>query len=97
MAGSKPITVQLGVPDTRVGSILGRGGKTLTEIQAVSHTKIRISQRGEFIPGTQNRVVTITGSTTQDVEHAQNLVNQRLAGSFPRPGSSSEMRPLKDR
>lgn len=91
LASSKPVTVQLGVPDTRIGSILGRGGKTLTELQALSQTKIRISQRGVFVPGTQNRIVTITGNTTQDVEHAQHLVNQRLDAS-----SSSESPQLKD-
>lgn len=91
-AGSRPAaTLQLGVPDARIGSILGRGGKTLTELQTVTRTKIRISQRGEFIPGTQNRVVTITGNTVQDVEHAQHLVNQRLDTSFSRSGSSSDL------
>lgn len=96
LAGSQPVTAQLGVPDARIGSILGRGGKTLTEIQALSHTKIRISQRGEFIPDTQNRVVTITGNTAQDVDHARHLVNQRLSAGFSRSNSSSELRQLKD-
>mmetsp|Transcript_27614 Transcript_27614/g.58368 ORF Transcript_27614/g.58368 Transcript_27614/m.58368 type:complete len:532 (+) Transcript_27614:507-2102(+) len=96
LAGSKPVSVQLGVPDTRIGSILGRGGKTLTELQNLSHTKIRISQRGEFIPGTQNRIVSITGNTTQDVENAQNLVNQCLTSSFSRSSSSPELPQLKD-
>lgn len=81
LAGPQPVTAQLGVPDTRIGSILGRGGKTLTEIQTRSHTKIRISQRGEFYSGTQNRIVYITGNTTQDVDHARQLVHERLASS----------------
>ena len=100
MASPTPIGVQLGVPDARIGSILGRGGKTLTELEALSRTKIRLSQRGEYIPGTQNRVVTITGNTLHDVEHAQNLVNQRLGASFSRSSSrsslSSSFRQLKD-
>lgn len=79
LSGSMPITVKIGVPSSKIGSILGRGGKTLTELQALSHTKIRISQQGEFIPGTQNRTVTITGNTEQSVEHAKYLVRQCLA------------------
>ena len=78
-SGLMPITVKIGVPSSKIGSILGRGGKTLTELQALSHTKIRISQQGEFIPGTQNRTVTITGNTEQSVEHAKYLVRQCLA------------------
>lgn len=84
-----PVSVQLGVPDNRIGSILGRGGKTLTELQGLSQTKIRISQRGKFIQGTQNRIVTITGDTTQDVEHARHLINQRLAASASRSSTPS--------
>ena len=80
MTPQQLVTVQLGVADTRIGSILGHGGKKLTEIQALSRTKIRISQRGDFIPNTQNRIVTITGSTAKDVEHAQQLIIKRLAG-----------------
>lgn len=80
MTPQQLVTVQLGVADTRIGSILGHGGKKLTEIQSLSRTKIRISQRGDFIPNTQNRIVTITGSTAQDVEHAQQLIIKRLAG-----------------
>lgn len=89
LASAGPVSVQIGVPDNRIGSILGRGGKTLTELQGLSQTKIRISQRGEFIQGTQNRIVTITGDTKQVVEHAKQLVNQRLAASVLRSSSSS--------
>lgn len=87
VGSQQQVVIQAGVPDNRIGAILGRGGKTLTEIQALSHTKIRISQRGEFFRGTQNRVVTITGDTVQDVEHAQHLLNQRLAGAHTRSTS----------
>mmetsp|Transcript_14087 Transcript_14087/g.30099 ORF Transcript_14087/g.30099 Transcript_14087/m.30099 type:complete len:581 (+) Transcript_14087:381-2123(+) len=89
VSSAGPVNVQLGVPDNRIGSILGRGGKTLTELQGLSQTKIRISQRGKFIQGTQNRIVTITGDTTQDVEHARHLINQRLAASASRSSTPS--------
>mmetsp|Transcript_19665 Transcript_19665/g.42154 ORF Transcript_19665/g.42154 Transcript_19665/m.42154 type:complete len:595 (+) Transcript_19665:456-2240(+) len=92
-----PVTKKFGVPDNRIGSILGRGGKTLTEIQGLSQTKIRISQRGDFIPGTQNhRVVFITGDTAENVRHAEQLVNKRLAGGSSSSSSPSELQQLKD-
>ena len=83
-AASTPITVKLGVPASKIGSIIGRGGKTLTELQALSHAKIRISQQGEYIPGTQNRIVTITGNSVQNVEHAKLLVRQCMESSGSR-------------
>jgi hypothetical protein len=71
-------TAQVLVPDTLIGSILGRGGRTLNELQMHSNTRIRISQRGEYVPGTRNRVVTIRGPTAHSVSLAQYLMSQRM-------------------
>ena len=71
-------TVQVAIPDSLIGSILGRGGGTLNELQMQSNTRIRISQRGEFVPGTKNRIVTIRGPTAQSVTVAQMLMSQRM-------------------
>lgn len=71
-------TVQVAIPDSLIGSILGRGGRTLNELQMQSNTRIRISQRGEYVPGTRNRIVTIRGPTAQSVTIAQMLMSQRM-------------------
>eukprot|EP00542_Grammatophora_oceanica_P014076 CAMPEP_0194035200 /NCGR_PEP_ID=MMETSP0009_2-20130614/7658_1 /TAXON_ID=210454 /ORGANISM="Grammatophora oceanica, Strain CCMP 410" /LENGTH=731 /DNA_ID=CAMNT_0038676467 /DNA_START=380 /DNA_END=2575 /DNA_ORIENTATION=+ len=69
---------QVAIPDSLIGSILGRGGRTLNELQLLSNTRIRISQRGEFVPGTKNRVVTVRGQTLQSVTAAQYMMSQRM-------------------
>ena len=71
-------TAQVVVPDTMIGSILGRGGRTLNELQMQSNTRIRISQRGEYVPGTRNRIVTIRGSSAHNVSLAQYLMSQHM-------------------
>jgi hypothetical protein len=71
-------SAQVLVPDTMIGSILGRGGRTLNELQMHSNTRIRISQRGEYMPGTRNRIVTIRGPTAHSVSLAQYLMSQRM-------------------
>lgn len=71
-------SAQVLVPDNMIGSILGRGGKTLNELQAQSGTRIRISQRGEYLPGTRDRIVTVRGPTAQSVSLAQYLMSQRM-------------------
>jgi RNA-binding protein Nova len=76
--GPNQFQAQLLVPDTMIGSVLGRGGRTLTELQMISGTRIRISQRGEYLPGTRNRIVTIRGSTAQGVWQAQLMMSQRI-------------------
>jgi RNA-binding protein Nova len=87
------VTFVFGIPDTKISSIIGHGGKTLSELQALSHTKIQI--QCEYIPRTQNRIMTITG-IERDIEHAKHLVRQCLTGAFSRSNSLSELRHLKD-
>lgn len=69
---------QILIPDSMIGSVLGRGGQTLTELQMMSGTRIRISQRGEYMPGTRSRIVTIRGPTAQTVWQAQLMISQQI-------------------
>ncbi len=75
---TKDTVLEVEVPETLVGAILGKGGKTLVEFQNYSGAKIQISKKGEYIPGTRNRKVTITGSPTA-AQTAHFLVAQRVA------------------
>jgi len=68
-------------PDSMIGSILGRGGKVLNRIQSSTQTRIRLSQRGVFVPGTTNRIITITGTTSESVEHAMAEIKERLTSA----------------
>ncbi|CAM6090463.1 unnamed protein product [Calypogeia fissa] len=78
-----PVTTSLtlAVPDDRIGAIVGRGGKTITEIQQASGVKIKISDRGDFVAGTKNRKVTIAG-TAEGVRIAQHLLTQKVQESI---------------
>jgi len=78
MTGPNCFNAQVLVPDSMIGSILGRGGRALTELQMLSGTRIRISQRGEYMPGTRSRVVTIRGPTAHTVWQAQYMMSQRM-------------------
>jgi predicted RNA-binding protein YlqC (UPF0109 family) len=71
-------TAQVLVPDSMIGSILGRGGRTLNELQMMSGTRIRISQRGEYMPGTRSRIVAIRGPTAEAVWDVQHMISQRM-------------------
>ena len=73
--GSAKIEVEIG--DNIVGAILGHGGKSLVEIQRLSGANIQISKKGIFVPGTRNRIVTITG-TSNAVSTAQYLIEQQI-------------------
>eukprot|EP01018_Ginkgo_biloba_P020356 Gb_41492 [translate_table: standard] len=76
-------SLTMAVPDERVGAIVGRGGRTIIEIQQVSGARIKISDRGDFISGTNDRQVTISG-TAECVQLAQHMVTQKLASEYER-------------
>lgn len=54
-------TITVGIPNGMVGAILGMGGSTINELQSMSGARINVSQRDEYMPGTDNRILTITG------------------------------------
>lgn len=75
-AGSKKVEIEVG--EHIVGAILGPGGKNLVEIQHMSGTVIQISKKGNYAPGTRNRLVTISGHSS-GVARAQFLIEQRIS------------------
>lgn len=72
--------VTIAVPDEYVGIIVGRGGKTISDIQQISGVRIKVSDRGDFVEGTTDRKVTITGSA-DCVYIAQQLLTQKIQQS----------------
>lgn len=70
-------TLELTVPDELIGAVLGKQGKTITEFMQYSGAKIQVSQKGEYVPGTNNRKVVITGDFNC-AQTAHFLITQRL-------------------
>eukprot|EP00296_Roombia_truncata_P007834 JP446288.1.p1 GENE.JP446288.1~~JP446288.1.p1 ORF type:complete len:334 (-),score=128.52 JP446288.1:96-1097(-) len=75
--GGPQTTVEIEVPDNMIGAIVGSGGKTIRELQQYSGARITISQRGDLVPGTSNRKVTVVGSA-QATQTAHFLIVQKM-------------------
>lgn len=75
--GEPQTKMEIEIGDNIVGAILGHGGKSLVEIQRISGANIQISKKGIFVPGTRNRIVTMTGSANA-VSTAQYLIEQQI-------------------
>jgi len=78
-------TVTMSVPDEHVGALIGKGGKVLLSIQDAHGVKVKLSERGDFIPGTQHRKVTITGPPQGAMAAQQvvaQIVRQQLDGAL---------------
>lgn len=71
----QPLSFQ--VPENVIGLILGPHGRSIVDLQATSGTVIQASQKGVYAPGTQNRLVTITGPPV-NVQWVANLIEQRV-------------------
>ncbi len=79
-------SVQIYLHDSQIGSVVGRGGCHINEIQRTTSTRIKVSQRNVFLPGTQNRILTITGPT-QGIQAAQVLIMERASPIVDARGS----------
>ncbi|XP_047322349.1 protein BTR1-like isoform X2 [Impatiens glandulifera] len=76
--GSPTSSVTIGVADEHIGVVVGRGGRNLTEITQVSGARIKISDRGDFLSGTSERKVTITGPQ-RAIRAAESMISQKVA------------------
>ncbi|XP_058181997.1 protein BTR1 isoform X2 [Rhododendron vialii] len=76
-------SVTIGVADEHIGVVVGRGGKNLMEISQVSGARIKISDRGDFMSGTSDRKVTITGSQ-RAIRVAEAMISQKVASASDR-------------
>lgn len=68
------------IPDSRIGFLIGKHGVTLQNMQQQAGVQIRIAGKGDFVPGTENRRVTIIGSM-MGIQFALLLLQQRLQGA----------------
>lgn len=78
LLSSDSYSITLAIPDPLIGSIIGHNGSTLTQLQLCSQTRIQISQRGDHVPGTNSRIVKITGNTKENCDAAQFWIGQRI-------------------
>ncbi|KAL6911278.1 hypothetical protein ACP4OV_000083 [Aristida adscensionis] len=76
-------SLTMGVADEHIGAVVGRAGRNITEIIQASGARIKISDRGDFIAGTSDRKVTITG-TSEAIRIAESMIMQRVSASSER-------------
>ena len=73
-------------PWLQVGAIIGKGGEVISQLKSVIGVKIRISDRDDFVPGTRNRKVTISGAAD-----AVQIAQVRPAPWGKRPSRPNEL------
>lgn len=76
-AGGPLMEYTLEVPDSCVGFLIGKQGTALQAIQQQAGVRIKISDKGDFVPGTANRRLMITGNPMA-IQFAAALFQHRL-------------------
>lgn len=61
-SGNQQVVAKLLVPNPVAGSIIGKSGGNIEQLQKSSGARIQLSRSGEFFPGTSDRVLLLSGS-----------------------------------
>lgn len=75
-SGEKPTHIRFLVSNAAAGSVIGKGGSTITEFQAKSGARIQLSRNQEFFPGTTDRIIMISGSIKEVVNGLELILDK---------------------
>ncbi len=78
-AGEQKVIAKFLVSNALAGSIIGKGGANISELQSQSGARLQLSRASEFFPGTQERVMLASGNVNQ-VLTALHLVLTKIQG-----------------
>lgn len=66
--------IKILVTNNVAGSIIGKSGKTISEMQQQSQCRIKLSQARDYFPGTNDRVCLLVADNTEFVKRGAKLV-----------------------
>jgi hypothetical protein len=72
----QPTHAMILVLDSEIGSIIGRGGSAITAVQSTSGAHVQLSHHGQLVPGTQSRVLLLSGLFHQVMDVAEIILQQ---------------------
>ncbi|KAG9019587.1 hypothetical protein FRB90_000051 [Tulasnella sp. 427] len=84
--GSRAVTIKFIIPNSRMGSVIGKGGSKIKEIQEASGARLNASEG--MLPGSTERVLSVTG-VADAIHIATYYVGNILIEAGPPPHSSA--------
>ena len=75
--GATLATFEIAVPEIMVSTVLGPGNKLITDLIQSTGARIQLSVKGDYIPGTYNRKLTIAGPILS-VQSAHMILLQKI-------------------
>ncbi len=69
--------LDISVHDHIVGAVIGPRGSTISRIEKESGARVRVSKKGSFMPGSRNRIISVTG-TPSSVDMATVMIHTEI-------------------
>jgi RNA-binding protein Nova len=91
-SAEKPTHIRFLVSNAAAGSVIGKGGSTITEFQAKSGARIQLSRNQEFFPGTTDRIIMISGSIKEVVNGLELILDKLHSELHAEDGNEVEPR-----
>ena len=75
------------IPNYAAGAIIGKGGTNIGDLQNQYGAKIRLSPSREFYPGTEERIVVLTGEVNQIIDLNNYIIDKVHIDATEGPGA----------
>ena len=75
----KPTYIRFLVSNAAAGSVIGKGGSTITDFQSQSGARIQLSRNQEFFPGTTDRIIMVSGTINETLKAVELILLKLLS------------------
>jgi far upstream element-binding protein len=76
--GGELIEEDVHVPNGIVGFLIGRGGETISSMQARSGCKVQIQKEHELQPGQTNRIITLQATSQESIDQCRGMIESMV-------------------
>lgn len=88
MGGGDLIEEAVNVPNGVVGFLIGRGGETITSMQARSGCKVQIQKEQDLVPGQTHRVITLQATSQDSIDQCRQMIESMVQDRMRASGGS---------
>jgi far upstream element-binding protein len=78
VGGGDLIEETINVPNGMVGFLIGRGGETITSMQARSGCKVQIQKEQDLVPGQTHRVITLEATSQDSIDQCRQMIESMV-------------------
>eukprot|EP00980_Cylindrotheca_fusiformis_P016700 scaffold5024_cov136-Cylindrotheca_fusiformis.AAC.29 len=86
--GGELIEEEIQVPNGIVGFLIGRGGETISSMQARSGCKVQIQKEHELQPGQTNRTITLQATSQESIDQCREMIESMVQDRIRAAGGS---------